>query len=149
MLIRSHTHLQPVGEDDVGVHGPHVQMVDHGVLQPVGTLLQRQQLPNDVITHLIKVGHLGDKNEKKYIKIMTPPQNLRLHVLVWAYSANPLFWTHDLRTHLNSWVKKLPNILSWKSTALNGTLSFAPKLSRIEIHRQSSWGSHDLLQGIT
>ena len=33
-LIDNGRGLEPVGEDDVGVHGPYVQVVDNGVLQP-------------------------------------------------------------------------------------------------------------------
>ena len=45
-------YLQPVGEDDVGVHGGHVQMVDEGALYAVGDLLQRHQLGLDLLTQL-------------------------------------------------------------------------------------------------
>ena len=45
-------YLQPVGEDDVGVHGRHVQMVDKWALDPVGHLLQRHQLGLDLLTQL-------------------------------------------------------------------------------------------------
>lgn len=45
-------YLQAVGEDDVGVHGRHVQMVDEWTLDPVGDLLQREELLLDLVTHL-------------------------------------------------------------------------------------------------
>lgn len=44
--------LQAVGEDDVGVHGPDVQMVDERALDPVGDLLQGHQLNFDLFTNL-------------------------------------------------------------------------------------------------
>lgn len=45
-------HLQAVGENDVGVHGPNVQMVDEGAFDPVRDLLQRSQLLLDLIADL-------------------------------------------------------------------------------------------------
>ena len=44
--------LQSVGEDDVGVHGPHIQVIDDGVLQAVGTVPQHGQLLHNVLTNL-------------------------------------------------------------------------------------------------
>ena len=51
MMLRA-AYLQAVGEDDVGVHGRHVQMVDEGALNAVGHLLQRHQLGLDLLTQL-------------------------------------------------------------------------------------------------
>lgn len=46
------THLQPVGQDDVGVHGPHIQVVDKRTLNSVGNFLQGSQLGLDFLTDL-------------------------------------------------------------------------------------------------
>lgn len=46
------THLQPVGQNDVGVHGPHIQMIDKRTLNSVGNFLQRIQFGLDFITNL-------------------------------------------------------------------------------------------------
>ena len=53
-------YLEPVGEDDVGVHGTHVQMVNHRVLQPGRGVSQRRQLLLQVSTNLAngKTTHL-------------------------------------------------------------------------------------------
>ena len=45
-------YLQSVGEDDVGVHGTHVQVVDDGILQAVGTVPQHGQFIHNVTAHL-------------------------------------------------------------------------------------------------
>ena len=46
-------YLQSVGEDDVGIHGPHVQVVDDGVLQTVGAVPKHGQLVHNVTAHLM------------------------------------------------------------------------------------------------
>ena len=46
-------YLQSVGEDDVGVHGTHVQVVDDGILQAVGTVPQHGQFVHNVTAHLV------------------------------------------------------------------------------------------------
>lgn len=46
------THLQPVGQNDVGVHGPHVQVVDKGTLNSVRNIPQGIQFDLDFITNL-------------------------------------------------------------------------------------------------
>lgn len=45
-------YLQAVGEDDIGVHRPDIQMVYEGAFDPVWDLLQRSQLRLDLITDL-------------------------------------------------------------------------------------------------
>ena len=50
--------LAPVGEDDVGVHGSHIQVVDEGALLSVGHIPQRLQLCLDLIAYLFIVGHI-------------------------------------------------------------------------------------------
>ena len=57
-LVHDGRGLEPIGQDDVGVHGPHVQVVDHGVLQAVRHGLQIQQLLGDVRADLVQVGHM-------------------------------------------------------------------------------------------
>lgn len=47
-------YLQAVGEDDIGVHCPNVQMVDKGAFNPVWDLLQGSQLIFNLLTHLGK-----------------------------------------------------------------------------------------------
>lgn len=47
-------YLQAVGEDDIGVHRPNIQMVDEGTFDPVWNLLQGSQLVFDLITNLRK-----------------------------------------------------------------------------------------------
>lgn len=49
-------YLKAVGEDDIGVHGPDVQMVNEGALDPVWNLLQGHQFVLDLITDLMKQG---------------------------------------------------------------------------------------------
>ena len=46
-------YLQSDGENDVGVHGPHIQMVDDGILQAVGTVPQHGQFVHNVTAHLV------------------------------------------------------------------------------------------------
>lgn len=45
-------YLQAVGEDDIGVHRPDIQMVDEGAFDPVWDFLQRSQLLFDLIADL-------------------------------------------------------------------------------------------------
>lgn len=44
--------LQAVGEDDVGVHCPNIQMVNEGAFNSVWNLLQGRQLFFDLIANL-------------------------------------------------------------------------------------------------
>lgn len=46
------SHLQAVRQDDVGVHGPHVQVVDEGTLNSVRNIFQGGELGLNLITHL-------------------------------------------------------------------------------------------------
>ena len=48
----------PVCEDDVGVHGRHIQVVDQGALLPVGHIPQGLQLPLDLIPYFLIVGNI-------------------------------------------------------------------------------------------
>lgn len=45
----------PVGEDDVGIHGCHVQMVDEGSFLPVWMIPQRLQMCLDVVSDLLVI----------------------------------------------------------------------------------------------
>ena len=51
-------------------------MVDHGVLQTVGHVPQAQELANDIITHLVKIGHLDNQIQEPNMK-----QNSRLRLV--------------------------------------------------------------------
>ena len=51
-------------------------MVDHGVLQTVGHVPQAQELANDVITHLVKIGHLDNQIQEPNMR-----QNSRLSLV--------------------------------------------------------------------
>lgn len=46
------SHLQAICQDDVGVHGPHVQVVDEGTLNSVRNIFQGGELGLNLITHL-------------------------------------------------------------------------------------------------
>lgn len=48
----------PVGEDDVWVHGSHIQVVDQGALFSVGHVPQRLQLCLDLIPYLFVVDNI-------------------------------------------------------------------------------------------
>ena len=63
--MRERGYLESVGKDDVGVHGPHVQVVDHGELQPRRSRHQAGQSGLYLAALLIKVGHLGNHTENK------------------------------------------------------------------------------------
>ena len=52
----------PIGENDVGVHGSDVEMVDHGVLHSVGIVSQRLELIAHLSHDLLEVGHLRHRN---------------------------------------------------------------------------------------
>jgi hypothetical protein len=52
LLVNDGWRLQSVGEDDVWVHGTHIQVVDDGVLQAIGAITQSFQLFYDVAAHL-------------------------------------------------------------------------------------------------
>ena len=50
--------LAPVGEDDVWIHGSHIQVVDQRALFSVGHIPQRLQLCLDFVSHLVVVGNI-------------------------------------------------------------------------------------------
>ena len=50
--------LQPVREDNVRIHGADVQVVDDGVLHPVGVVAEIAELRGDPLLDLLEVGHL-------------------------------------------------------------------------------------------
>lgn len=68
-------YLQAVGEDDIGVHRPNVQMVNEGAFDPVWNLLQGSQLVFDLFANLRKyqifynfskiITQIGDTTKKK------------------------------------------------------------------------------------
>mmetsp|Transcript_45059 Transcript_45059/g.73440 ORF Transcript_45059/g.73440 Transcript_45059/m.73440 type:complete len:1173 (-) Transcript_45059:33-3551(-) len=58
LLVHHRGRLQAVGEDDVGVHGPHVQMVNQRPLLAVRVVPQVTQLAEDIVPDLLVVGHL-------------------------------------------------------------------------------------------
>ena len=69
--FRHSYYLQPVCEDDVRVHGSHIQMVYNRILQSVGTVSQHRQSFNDVRTHLQIVHVIGLPTQ--FLKYSPPP----------------------------------------------------------------------------
>lgn len=67
-------YLQAVGEDDVRVHRPNVQMVNERTFDSVGNLLQRSQLGFDVFANLSK--HLSVGNGGREGTLSRKPTNL-------------------------------------------------------------------------
>ena len=59
-LVHNRIRLQPIGQDDVGVHGGHVQVVDDGRLQPARAVAQLGQLGDDLVAHLVQVEDHGE-----------------------------------------------------------------------------------------
>ena len=51
--------LEPVREDDVGVHGAHVEMIDDRSLGACGSITQHFQLINDLLAHGCVIDHIG------------------------------------------------------------------------------------------
>ena len=51
-------------------------MVDHGALQTVGHVPQAQELANDIIAHLVKIGHLDNQIQEPNMR-----QNSRLRLV--------------------------------------------------------------------
>lgn len=71
---RSMSHLKAVCQNDVWVHGSHIQVVDKGTLDSVGNIFQGGELRLNLITHLETKGkevEAGDPGETQRLHIAT------------------------------------------------------------------------------
>lgn len=55
MGVVGHSHLQPISQNDVGVHSPDIEMVNHGPLQTKRSFLEAKQLVFNLLTDLSTV----------------------------------------------------------------------------------------------
>ena len=51
-LREDHPNLETIGENNVGIHGTNVKMVDHGSLMMQRRLLEREKLALNLFTDL-------------------------------------------------------------------------------------------------
>jgi len=56
-LVHDGVRLQAIGEDNIRVHGSHVQMIQDRRLQPVRAVPEPRQLLYDLVTHFVQIHH--------------------------------------------------------------------------------------------